>query len=65
MIKHLFKLAWNRKGANALVVVEIFVSFLVVFGVALLGVQYASTYWRPLGFSREGVLNVSVDSWIA
>ena len=61
MIKHLFKLTWNRKGANALVVVEIFVSFLVVFGVALLGVQYASTYWRPLGFSREGVLNVSVD----
>ena len=61
MIKHLFKLAWNRKSANALVVVEIFVSFLVVFGVVLTAVQYASVYWRPLGFTSDRVLNVAVD----
>ena len=33
MIRHLFKLVWNRKRANALLVVEIFFSFLVVFAV--------------------------------
>lgn len=61
MIKHMFKLTWNRKGANALLVVEIVVSFLVVFALSLLAVQYASVYWRPLGFEHANVLNVAID----
>jgi putative ABC transport system permease protein len=61
VIRHLFKLVWNRKRANALVVVEILVSFLVLFGVVLLATQYASIYWRPLGFERERVVAVSID----
>ena len=36
MIRHLLRLVWNRKRANALIVAEIFVSFLVIF-VAELG----------------------------
>lgn len=61
MIKHLFKLTWNRKGANALLVVEIVVSFFVVFALALLAVNYATVYWRPVGFDHERVLRVGID----
>ena len=33
MIRHLFKLIWNRKRTNVLMMTEIFVSFLVLFAV--------------------------------
>ena len=31
MIRHLFKLVWNRKKANSLIMSEIFFSFLVLY----------------------------------
>ncbi|MCP4664180.1 MAG: ABC transporter permease, partial [bacterium] len=34
MIRHLLKLVWNRKGANALITLEIFLSLLVVFALS-------------------------------
>ncbi|MEO6323073.1 MAG: ABC transporter permease [Thermoanaerobaculia bacterium] len=58
MIRHLFRLVWNRKRANALVVLEIFFSFLVVFGVLLLGVSTVHNLSRPVGFSSTNVWNV-------
>ena len=33
MIRHLFKLIWNRKRANVLIITEILLSFLVLAGV--------------------------------
>ena len=39
MTRHIFKLVWNRKSANALVILEIFMSFLVVFAVSSVVVQ--------------------------
>ena len=36
MMRHLLKLVWRRKRASGLIMVEIFLSFLVVFIVALL-----------------------------
>ena len=33
MIRHVFKLIWNRKRTNFLMMTEIFVSFLVLFAV--------------------------------
>jgi putative ABC transport system permease protein len=55
MIRHLFKLVWNRKRANALLMAEIFFSFLVVFAV-LAGVATFATNWRkPLGFEWRDV----------
>ena len=33
MIRHVFKLIWNRKRTNVLMMTEIFVSFLVLFAV--------------------------------
>jgi len=59
MIKHLFKMVWNRKRTNFLITVEIFFSFLVLFAVILFGVYYIDNYRKPLGFSYENVLNIS------
>ena len=33
MIRHLLKLVWNRKRTNALIIAEIFLSFIVIFAV--------------------------------
>ncbi|HEX2832813.1 MAG TPA: ABC transporter permease [Thermoanaerobaculia bacterium] len=61
MIRHLLKLVWNRKRANALIVAEIFISFLVVFAV-LTGAVTLITGWRqPLGFSYGDVWDVRME----
>ena len=53
MIRHLCKLVWNRKRANALTAFQIFISFLIVFITASLAVDKANSYRQPLGFSYE------------
>ena len=53
MIRHLCKLVWNRKRANALTAFQIFISFLIVFITASIAVDKANNYRRPLGFSYE------------
>ncbi len=59
MIKHLCKLVWNRKRINFLITLEIFFSFLVVFGVIVFVVYYADNYRHPLGFNYQNVWNVN------
>jgi putative ABC transport system permease protein len=61
MIRHLLKLVWNRKRTNALIILEIFFSFLVLFVVGTLGLYLWDNLHRPLGFSYDRVLNVSID----
>lgn len=61
MIKHLFKLAWNRKRANALIVLEIFISFLVLFAVLAMTITFATRWNKPLGFQWQNVWNVSME----
>lgn len=58
MIRHMMKLLWNRKRANFLLVLEMAISFLVLFGVAALGIYCYDGYRRPLGFSWDDVWNV-------
>ena len=53
MIRHLCKLVWNRKRANALTAFQIFISFLILFITVSLAVDEANNYWQPLGFSYE------------
>ncbi len=55
MIRHLFKLIWNRKRANALVISEIFISFLVLFAVLTQILHNVNNYWKPLGFAYANV----------
>ncbi len=61
MITHLIRLLWHRKWANSLLIMEMFVSFLVLVAVVTLGVYYLNNYRRPLGFSYDNVWNVAVD----
>lgn len=58
MIRHLFKLVWNRKRANALLIVEIFFSFVVLFAVVTLAASMIVRYRKPLGFDYH-------DVWVA
>lgn len=61
MMRHLLKMVWNRKRTNALLILEIFFSFLVVFAVGTLGIFFWSNYRRPLGFEWENVVAVAID----
>jgi putative ABC transport system permease protein len=61
VIRHLLKLVWNRKRANALVMMEIFFSFLVVFAVLAVIVNFASNWGEPLGFEYRDVWAVKMD----
>ncbi|WP_242917592.1 ABC transporter permease [Pontibacter liquoris] len=55
MIRHLFKLIWNRKKSNFLLITEIFFCFLVLFGVLSLVFYNVRNYTKPLGFEHENV----------
>lgn len=55
MVRHLFKMIWNRKKQNFLMITEIFVSFLVLFAVFTLIVYNVKNYIRPMGFEYENV----------
>lgn len=61
MIKHLLKLVWNRKRANALLIAEIFISFIVVFTVITAAVSFGSNWSRPLGYDYRNVWDVSME----
>lgn len=62
MIRHLLKLAWNRKRQNALVMIEITISFIVLFTVVAFATLYANNYRRPLGFDLHQVWKVTIDT---
>ena len=61
MIRHLLKLAWHRKRANALVIAEIAVSFLVLLAVTGTGAWFAYVYALPTGFDRQDVWSVEIS----
>ena len=53
MIKHILKLIWNKKGANALVLLEILLAFLVLFAVLSFVFYNVDRLANPLGFEIE------------
>jgi putative ABC transport system permease protein len=61
MMLHLLKMVWNRKRANGQIILEIFVSFLVLFFVVALGVYFIENYRIPRGFSYKNVWVVHAD----
>ncbi|MEA2164805.1 MAG: putative transport system permease protein [Thermoanaerobaculia bacterium] len=60
MIRHLLKLVWRRKRANALLIIEIFFSFLVFFAVVTFGTSAVMHYKKPLNFDWHDVLVLNV-----
>lgn len=55
MTRHLLKLVWKRKRTNALLTLEIFFSFLVVFMVATMAASMIGRWRKPLGFDYQNV----------
>lgn len=55
MISHLFRLIWNKKRQNFLLITEMFASFLVMFAVFTLIVYYYRNYQEPMGFDYQNV----------
>ena len=55
MLTHLFKLIWNKKRHHTLLMVEIWISFLVLFGVMSLISYNFKNYLEPIGFEYENV----------
>ncbi len=60
MIRHLITLMWNRRRANALLVLEIFLAFVVLFAVGALGTGLWQNYRQPLGFRYDNVWQVNI-----
>jgi putative ABC transport system permease protein len=61
MTRHLIRLMWNRKRQNLLLMIEIFVAFLVVVAVAVLGLNLGNNARQPVGFSIERVWTIETD----
>ncbi|UFH53445.1 ABC transporter permease [Spirosoma sp. KNUC1025] len=62
MLSHLFKLIWNKKKSHALLIVEIWASFMVLFGLATLIVINVRNYREPLGFAYDNVWAIGLKS---
>ena len=60
MLNHLFKLIWNKKKQHFLVLLEVFVSFCVLFAVFSMLILRYHNYKKPRGFSYENVWVVNI-----
>lgn len=62
MIGHIFKLIWNKKGSNALMILEIFLAFLVLFFVLAYVIFNLEKTNAPLGFETVDRWEVQLDN---
>ncbi len=61
MIRHLFKLFWYRKRSNSLLLLEIFICFIAIFGVSSVSVVQLKRYLKPLGFDYDDIYIIDLD----
>ena len=61
MFTHLFKLIWNKKKQNFLLLLEIFLSFIGLFAGATFVLYPYNNYKIPAGFEAENVWAVNFD----
>jgi putative ABC transport system permease protein len=62
MFKHLFKLIWNKKKQNFLLISEMFISFLVIFAVFTFAVYAWQNYNKPMGFQYDSVWTINYNN---
>src|SRR6266581_546915 len=62
MFKHLFKLIWNKKKQNFLLIAEMLISFMVIFAVFSAIVYGYRNYEKPMGFEYEDVWVVNYNN---
>ena len=55
MIRHLFRLVWNRRRTNRLILVELLLCFVVLCGTLTMAGYYAVNWNKPLGFDYENL----------
>ncbi|MCD4819939.1 MAG: ABC transporter permease [Candidatus Cloacimonetes bacterium] len=60
--RHLFKLIWNRRKMNLLMIIEIFISFIVLFILVQSLVKFAFYYSEQLGFNYKNVWNLEINT---
>ncbi|MTI33245.1 ABC transporter permease [Xanthovirga aplysinae] len=60
MIRHIVQLMWNRRKKNFLLMTEVFISFLVLFGISTLIFENLDHYRKPLGFEYDQVRMLSM-----
>lgn len=65
MIRHLLRIVWNRRRANALIAIELLLSFLVLAAVVTMAVYLLDNYRQPLGFAWDDVWSVRVAMNVA
>jgi putative ABC transport system permease protein len=63
MIRHLLKLIWNRRRANLLLMVELMLSFLVLFAVGTLAAHGLHNRQLPLGFGIDDAWSVHIGGY--
>ncbi len=61
MFQHIFKLIWKKKKSNFLMMLEIFISFLILFAVWSLSVYTYRNYGTPAGLSTDNVWTVYLN----
>ncbi len=61
MIKHLFKLIWNKKRQYALLGLEILISFFILLGISTYLIYNYQLYSEPLGYDTEKVLVADIS----
>lgn len=59
MFNHIFKLIWKKRRSNFLLMLEIFISFIILFGVASLTVYNMGNLAAPAGLTADRVWAVS------
>jgi len=61
MFAHIFKMMWQRKRANSMIIIEIVVAFIVLLAVvAFVRVSY-QTYSAPLGFEFKNTWSIQFE----
>lgn len=61
MLAHLLKLIWKRKSRNLLIMLEIALAFVLVFGVVAFATRSAQLYGAPLGFVAQDVWAIQLQ----
>ena len=55
MIRHLCRLAWNRKRGYFLLGLEMLISFLIIVVIVTMALNYLTVFYQPLGFGYRDV----------
>ncbi len=61
MFMHLFRLIWNRKLSNLLIIAELTLAFLVLFFITASAAHLWKLYNRPLGFEWQDRYSIMVN----